>query len=112
MKAYKQFNPEVKLTKQLSEQMPEFMLMKHQQTGAITGRLFIPAEWVKLESFKKFLCKVTVTWVKQLDNGDLTLWIIAPHSEYDRLLKWYPHHNQFNRGKSWEYLRASIKAES
>lgn len=106
MNAYQQQNPTVKLSPRLAVEMPQFLLLKHYQTGVLTGRLYVPSAWARLKSFQSWLSTVQVIWVKNLGNGNLTLWIATNHAEYERLLKTYPHTNQFNRGKSWEYLRA------
>ncbi|HEY9824863.1 MAG TPA: hypothetical protein V6D19_05405 [Stenomitos sp.] len=106
MNAYLQQFPTVKLSPRLATEMPQFMLLKHYQTGVLTGRLFVPAAWARLKSFQHWLSSVEVIWTKHLGNGYLTMWVVTSHNEYERLLKTYPHHNQFNRGKSWEYLRA------
>ena len=106
MNAYLQQNPTVKMSPRLATEMPQFMLLKHHETGVLTGRLYVPAAWARLKSFQSWLTSVEVIWTKHLGNGNLTMWIATNHAEYERLLKTYPHHNQFNRGKSWEYLRA------
>lgn len=112
MNAYLQQFPTVKLSPRLATEMPQFMLLKHYQTGVLTGRLFVPAAWARLKSFQNWLSSVEVIWTKHLGNGYLTMWVVTSHSEYERLLKTYPHHNQFNRGKSWEYLRAVEPVQS
>lgn len=107
MNAYLQQFPTVKLSPRLATEMPQFMLLRHYQTGVLTGRLFVPAAWARLKSFQHWLSSVEVIWTKHLGNGYLTMWVVTSHNEYERLLKTYPHHNEFNRGKSWEYLRAA-----
>lgn len=105
--SYATINQAVKLPFVLAQAMPEFMVLKHQQTGILTGRLWVPAAWTKVRAFQTWLQKVEVITSKTYPTG-IRLWFAAPLAEYKRMFSLYPHWTNAANNQTAQYLQEAL----
>lgn len=105
--SYATINQAIKLPSVLAQAMPEFMVLKHQQTGVLTGRLWVPAAWTKLPAYIAWKKSVEVITEKKYPVGE-RLWFSAPFSEYKRLFSLYPHWTNAANNQTAQYLQECL----
>jgi hypothetical protein len=75
----------------LGIRQPQFQIIENAQTGALTGRIYVPAQRAATSGYKRWKQSVQVTSIKVYGDGSERLYFKASIEEYERLAAKYPH---------------------